>query len=113
MRAGPAPRRVARALLFALALLAGCASTRSSVRSDGRLVVNSNVPDARIYVDDVLWGRAAELRGRAMAVPSGDRRVELRADGWFTAYRDVVVPRAGRASVTVTLRPVPATETGE
>lgn len=107
---GPGARR---ALLFALALLGGCAATRRTVRADAQLVVDTNVPDARIYVDDAFRGRAAELHGRALLVPSGTRRVELRADGWFTAYRDVSVPHAGRATVAVPLRPVPPNEPGE
>lgn len=106
--------RGARAAVWvALALLGGCAATRPSLRSDAQLVVTTNVPDARVYVDDTFRGRAAELRGQALLVPSGTRRVELRADGWFTAYRDVSVPHAGRATVAVPLRPVPPNEPGE
>jgi hypothetical protein len=102
-----------RIVALAAVLLGGCAATRPSVRADAQLVVTTNVPDARIYVDDAFRGRAAELRGQALLVPSGTRRVELRADGWFTAYRDVAVPHAGRATVAVSLRPVPANEPGE
>src|SRR6185312_15566222 len=54
--------------------------------------------------------RIGVLVGAAVLVPSGSRRVEVRADGWFTAYRDVVVPHDGRAAVDVALRPVPETE---
>jgi hypothetical protein len=92
---------------------AACAPTSAVVRTDAQLAVACDVPDARVYVDDVFRGRAVELRGRALAVPSGARRVEVRADGWFTAYRDVTVPPKGRASVDVPLRRVPETETGE
>jgi hypothetical protein len=93
---------------------AACASTaKSVVRADGQLAVGCNVPEARVYVDDVFRGRAAELGGAALLVPSGARRVEVRADGWFTAYRDVVVPHAGRATVDVALRRVPETEPAE
>ncbi|MDB4965259.1 MAG: hypothetical protein JWN44_948 [Myxococcales bacterium] len=92
---------------------AACAPTTATVRSDAQLAVACDVPEARVYVDEVFRGRAAELTGRALAVPSGSRRVEVRADGWFTAYRDVVVPPKGRATVEVPLRRVPETETGE
>lgn len=92
---------------------AGCATTGAAVRADAQLVVTCPVPDARIYVDDVFRGRVAELRGRAMLVPSGERRVEVRADGWFPAYRDVTVPHAGRATVDVPLRRVPPNEPAE
>ncbi|HXU72190.1 MAG TPA: hypothetical protein VN947_22830 [Polyangia bacterium] len=102
-------RYIVAAALFG----AACAPTKSAVRTDGRLAIACNVPDARVYVDDVFRGRAAELVGAAVLVPSGSRRVEVRADGWFTAYRDVVVPHDGRAAVDVALRPVPETEHGE
>jgi hypothetical protein len=102
-------RYVVAAALFS----AACAPTLKSVRADGQLAVACNVPEARVYVDDVFRGRAAELSGGAMLVPSGARRIEVRADGWFTAYRDVTVPHAGRAAVNVALRRVPETEPGE
>ena len=92
---------------------AACAPTRPIVRADGQLAIACNVPEARVYVDDVFRGRAAELAGGALLVPSGPRRVEVRADGWFTAYRDVAVPHAGRARVDVALRRVPETEPAE
>ena len=102
-------RYIVAAALFG----AACAPTKSAVRTDGRLAIACNVPEARVYVDDVFRGRAAELAGAALLVPSGARRVEVRADGWFTAYRDVTVPHAGRARVDVALRRVPETEPAE
>lgn len=105
---------IARAAALALVVAAaGCAATRAAVRPDAQLAVTTNVPDARIYVDDAFQGRAVELRGRALLVPSGTRRVEVRADGWFPAYRDVTVPHAGRATVEVPLRRVPPNEPAE
>jgi hypothetical protein len=92
----------------------GCAtSSNAGRRADARLVVVSNVADARVYVDDAFVGRAADLRGHAILVAAGTRRLELRADGWFPAYRDVAVPHAGRAEVSVELKPVPANEPAE
>ena len=103
-----------RYVVVAAALFsAACAPTKAAVRADGQLQVTCNVPEARVYVDDVFRGRAAEVEHGVMLVPSGARRVEVRADGWFTAYRDVVVPHAGRARVDVALRRVPDTEPGE
>lgn len=98
--------------LACLALVAGCATT-GRARPDAQLAVACNVGDARIYLDEVFLGRAADLRGHVVKVRSGNRRVELRADGWFPAYRDVVVPHAGRADLRVDLRPVPPNEPSE
>jgi hypothetical protein len=102
-----------RALVAASLALAACAPSNRALKLDAQLAVACNVSEARIYVDDVFRGRAVELRGRALGVPSGARRIEVRADGWFTAYRDVVVPHAGRAAVEVALRRVPDTEPAE
>jgi hypothetical protein len=107
-------RSAVAATLACCCFAAACAPTgKSVVRADGQLAVACNVPDARVYVDDVFRGRAIELSAGALLVPSGARRVEVRADGWFTAYRDVVVPHAGRAAVAVALRKVPETEPPE
>ena len=103
--------------LSALAVsLAGCAAPRAvAPRADAGLIVavrcaqagECNLPDARVYVDDHFIGRAADLGEQPMAVRSGSRRVEVRADGWFTAYREVGVVKAGQARVEVPLRKVP------
>ena len=102
-----------RYVVAAVLLSAACAPTKTVVRPDAQLQVTCNVPEARVYVDDVFRGRAAELERGALPVRSGARRVEVRADGWFTAYRDVTVPQAGHAGVDVTLRRVPETEPQE
>jgi hypothetical protein len=106
-------RRLAGALGACALVVCGCATTTAQLRPDARLTVACNVGDARVYLDDVFVGRAADLRGRAVLVRSGSRRLELRADGWFPAYRDVAVPHAGRADVAVELRPVPPNEPAE
>jgi hypothetical protein len=106
-------RYVVATALASCCFSAACAPATKAVRADAQLAVACNVPDARVYIDDVFRGRAIELRGGALLVPSGSRRVEVRADGWFTAYRDVVVPHAGRAAVDVELRRVPETEPAE
>src|SRR5260370_32136460 len=94
--------------------VAGCATTSAHrLKPDAQLVVDAAVPDARIYVDDVFAGRAAELRRRAILVRSGTRRVEIRADGYFTAYRDVTVTAGARAAVSVALRAAPPNEPAE
>lgn len=100
-------------LLVAGIATAGCATTSRQVKPDGQLAVACNVGDARVYLDEVFLGRAADLRGHVVAVRSGRRRVELRADGWFPAYRDVAVPHAGRAELHVELRAIPPNEPSE
>ncbi|HUS65534.1 MAG TPA: PEGA domain-containing protein [Kofleriaceae bacterium] len=92
----------------------GCATGGSAVRkADAALMVACPVRDARVYLDDQFVGRAGELGGRTLSVPSGTRRVEVRADGYFTAYRDVPVAKGARERLEVALRPVPVGERGE
>jgi hypothetical protein len=97
-----------------LLALGGCAATAATaLRPDAQLVIECPVADARVYIDEVLAGRAADLRGRAVQVPSGQRRVEVRADGYFTSYHEVTVAHGGRAAVAVELRHVPDNEPAE
>jgi hypothetical protein len=103
--------------LFAIALLASCAGPNANApRVDGKLVVAVRcadrdpacaVPEARVYVDDHFIGRAVDLGEQPIPVRSGTRRVEVRADGWFPTYREVVVARAAPARVEVPMRKVP------
>jgi hypothetical protein len=95
------------------AFVAGCAHEAAAVRKpDAQLAVHVNVPDARIYVDETFAGRAADLE-RGVPVVSGKKRVEVRADGWFAAYRDVAVTPGARATLDVALRRVPDGEPGD
>jgi hypothetical protein len=91
--------------------LAGCATT-SARKADAAVILNCAVDDARVYVDETFVGRAVELRNRALPVASGTLRVEVRADGYFTAYRDLPVPKGARGRLDVALRPVPDGEPG-
>jgi len=100
-------------ILFACA---GCAGpTANAPKADAGLVVavrcaqpgDCQVPDARVYVDDKFVGRAIDLGDQPIPVHAGSRRVEVRADGWFTCYREVPVARSGRAKVDAPMRKIP------
>jgi hypothetical protein len=99
-------------LALAALLLLGCAPTGAVVkRPNAQLAIRCNVADARVYLDDAFVGRAGDLR--TLPVVAGARRVELRADGWFSAYRDVQVAAGARAELSVELRKVPDVEPAE
>jgi hypothetical protein len=96
--------------------MASCAHGGTSVRApkaEAVLTVDCAVDDARVYVDDRFVGRAADVRGHALGVQSGHHRVEVRGEGYFTAYRDAPVAKDGSARVEVPLRKVPEGESGE
>jgi hypothetical protein len=94
--------------------LTACAPTGAVVRKpDASLQVACPVKEARVYVDDAFVGRAGDVADRALPVISGSRRVEVRADGWFSAYRDVQVTPGARARLDVELHKIPDGETPE
>jgi hypothetical protein len=107
--------RLAGALLAIVC--AGCAGPAANApRADAGIIVavrcaqpgaDCAVPDARVYVDDKFVGRAIDLGDQPIPVQAGSRRVEVRADGWFTSYREVPVARSARAKVDVPMRKVP------
>lgn len=100
-----------RAAVVAL-LLFGCAGPTQSLRkTDATLLVECSVPSASVYVDEAFAGRAAELGQSGARVVHGTLRVEIRADGYFPAYRDVTVRAGERARLQVELRAVPEGET--
>ena len=100
-------------LLLCSLALGACAPTQANLRkADAQLAILCPVAGARVYVDESFVGRASELERRALPVLSGTRRVEVRADGYFTAYREVTVPAGGRAQLVVALRKVPDNEPG-
>jgi hypothetical protein len=99
-----------RALIL-WSLLVGCAGPSQSVKkTDATLLVDCEVASASVYVDDDFAGRAAEVGRVGVRVPHGMLRVEVRADGYFPAYREVTVERGQRARISVPLRAIPEGE---
>jgi PEGA domain len=92
-------------------LLAACAGPSQSVKkADAVLLVGCSVGSASVYVDEAFAGRAAELGRAGLHVAHGRIRVEVRADGFYPAYREVQVAPGERARVDVELRAVPEGE---
>ena len=95
----------------ALALaLAACASAPAPVCAPlGALRIACTPDDADVYVDDSLAGSCARVRDRAMPVPAGVCRVEIRRPGFFTRYVeiDVAANRASAAELRIDLRESP------
>ncbi len=84
-------------LLLLGCLLWGChAQTRAE---KGMLLVQVVPPQALVYVDDAPLRTEAQL-----ALPAGVHRIEARAEGCFTAYREVLVTPGGQARLRIALR---------
>lgn len=87
-------------------LSAGCRSTPAA-RPTGTLLLSVAPAGVTILLDDrPLPARSGDALLR-VAVTSGAHRLELRAPGYFTAYRDVAVAAASEQRLSVMLRPDP------
>lgn len=101
---------LARGALVALLLVScsGCPG-RGDVdpRLLGRLIIVSDPPEALIFVDDRYLGTVRGLRGRALALRPGTRRLEVRREGYFAFYADVKIARGVRKRLVIKLRKEP------
>jgi hypothetical protein len=122
--------RARRFALVALLGASGCATGSQTVRkANATFAIDATGPcpipsgaqatpascpisDARIYIDERFVGRSGELAARPVPVIAGPLRVEVRADGFFTAYRDAEVRPGESARLKVELRRVPEGEPG-
>ena len=58
--------------------------------------VESNVPDATIWVDDVLVGTVAAWAREGRHIRAGFHRVEIRAPGYYSVFQEVEQPDGGQ-----------------
>jgi hypothetical protein len=90
------------ALLSLWLVASSCAHAPAGVA----LQVAANVPDAMIWVDGVLIGSVTAWARDGRHIRAGFHRVEIRAPGYYSVYREVEQADGGHASVSATLRPV-------
>lgn len=97
--------------LWALAWLA-CASCGGPPRpapgfspDDAVILVQSNVPDAELWVDERFVGQVGALRG-GVALPPGTHRIELRHPRYHTFYEVLTVAARQRDRLEAALVPV-------
>jgi hypothetical protein len=68
--------------------------------------VESNVPDATVWVDDVLIGKVSDWSGDDRHIRAGFHRVEIRHPGFYSFFQEVELPEGGHALVKAELRPL-------
>lgn len=96
---------MSRVVLLSLALLSSaCAAALHPTPSAG-LIVACPDKEAWLYLDDVLVGRADDFARQPLRLQPGFHRLELRAEGRVTAYREVTLAAGQTAQVAVKLRP--------
>jgi len=94
-----------RALVLAAVGLAsvGCA-TMTPYGAVG-MRVESNVPDATVWVDDVLVGNVRDWAREGKHIRSGFHRIEVRHSGYYSFFKEVELPEGAQAVVNAQLRP--------
>jgi hypothetical protein len=86
-----------------LVLALGCATMHAE--ETGALRVECNVPDAAVLLDDAIWGRVADVAGKAKSIPAGFYRVEIRHPRYYPYYGEINVAEGGTAVVRAELHP--------
>lgn len=92
---------LATPLFVAGAIAAGCAHAPPPPLPDATLSVRGPA-GAQVFVDDRYAGPAA---GAPLSLRSGWHRVEVRADGCLSEYREVTLVPGARFALEVVLRP--------
>ncbi len=97
----------AKTLLVVITFALGLAScAHLSTPAGVALRVESNVPDATIWIDDVLVGTVVAWAREGRHIRAGFHRVEIRAPGYYSVFQEVERPDGGQATLAVTLRPL-------
>ena len=101
-------RTAARALRtgILLTLLAagvgGCAHTLGAYAVGVR--VECNLPDATVWIDDLLAGSADEWKGDGHQLRAGFHRIEIRHPGYYSFFQEVDLPAGSHTVVNAKLR---------
>jgi len=101
-------RLVARALRAGILILAlagvvgGCAHTLGDYAAGVR--VDCNLPDATVWIDDLLAGSAAEWKREGHKIRAGFHRIEIRHPGYYSFFQEVDLPAGSHTVVNCKLR---------
>jgi hypothetical protein len=94
-----------RALLLGLCLaLLSCAHSMKGGSVAFR--VDTNVPEATVWIDDILVGKAADWARDGRHIRSGFHRVEVRSPGYYSVYQEIEQPDGGKVAIKATLHPL-------
>ena len=61
--------------------------------------VECNVPDATVWVDDVLVGSAGEWKSEGHQIRAGFHRIEIRHPGYYSFFQEIELPGGGAHAV--------------
>jgi hypothetical protein len=86
-----------------LAFAAACGAAQ--LRPDATLVVKCDDRAAQVYLDEHYAGLALATRAEPLPLRHGAHRLELRAEGKLSSYRDLAIAPGEHAAVEVELHP--------
>lgn len=66
--------------------------------------VDCNVPDATVWIDDVLVGKAADFNKEGREIKAGFHRVEIRHPNYYSFFQEVELPSGSKVVVNARLR---------
>lgn len=91
-----------------IALFAGCSAVQPMAEPDDQSYLELDVepPTAEIYIDDDYSGTVAGWREQVVPIAPGQRRVELRAEGYIAQRFDVDVGDGRWLTLRVRMEPV-------
>ena len=106
MRTKRAKRTHVHHLLLAAALFvlsaASCAHTLDA--NAIAFKVDCNVPDATVWVDDVLVGKVADWKSDGKHIRAGFHRIEVRHPNYYSFFQEVELPGGSHVVVNARLR---------
>ncbi|MES1210367.1 MAG: PEGA domain-containing protein [Pseudomonadota bacterium] len=85
-------------------LAAGCAHTLEPGAVS--VTVESNVPDATVYIDDLMVGHASEWKKEGHQIRPGFHRIEIRHPGYYSFFQEIELPPGAKAVVRAHLQEV-------
>jgi hypothetical protein len=101
-------KRVLHRLVFAAALLLVPAAAGSCAHGLGENAiafrVECNVPDATVWVDDVLVGKVSDWKSDGRHIRAGFHRIEIRHPNYYSFFQEVELPGGSNVVVNAKLR---------
>lgn len=96
-------RGVALGLFLSISL--GCASQQGAGRGSGSVRLVTNVPDAVLYIDDVMYGPGESYERRAIPLPAGTHNFRFEHPEFRRETVRILVTEDVSVTVAVELSP--------
>jgi hypothetical protein len=92
------------ALLILTLFASSCGHTLSSAGAGFR--VESNVPDATVWIDDSMAGTATDWQRDGKRIRPGFHRIEIRHPNYYSVFQEIDAASGGQSLVRAHLQPL-------